>query len=117
MPNRKVLYRMIAAHAKAMLHPDPPRTVCGGAGIRVTVEGSAPGGDVHLANAPACGWPGGVSVLAYWAAGDSCLSAAEASHYLAVATVRLYCDEDAVLLRQPTAWSRVRACLSAQPKG
>jgi hypothetical protein len=118
MPNRITLCRMIAAHPKAMLHPERARSSClGGEGIpQVTVTGSAGGRDVSLSGSAMCDWPGGVGALAYLAAADVGQSPAEAKHLLRVANVRLHCDEDAALLRLPTPWSQVRACLSAQPK-
>lgn len=118
MPNRITLCRMIAAHPKAMLHPDRPRSGCIGGNPstpRVTVTGTALGRDVSLAGSPMCDWPGGVSALAYWAAADARLPAADATHYLQVASVRLHCDEDEALLKPHVPWARVRACLSAQP--
>jgi hypothetical protein len=117
MPNRITLCRMIAAHPKAMLHPDQPRSGCtGGVGMpQVTVTGSAVSREVSLSGSPMCDWPGGVSALAYWAAAEAGQSSAETKHLLRVASVRLRCDEDAALLKRPTPWARVRACLAAQP--
>lgn len=116
MPNRITLCRMIAVHPEAMLHPGVPRSVCSGGPGRpqVTVKGRAFRRDVSLAGSPMCDWPGGVSALAYWAAAETRLPAADASHYLEVASVR--CDEDEALLKPPVPWARVSACLSAQPK-
>lgn len=116
IPHRAALCRMIAGHSKAMLYPDTSRSSCLGSvgGPSVTVTGTALGRDVSFTRRPMCDWPGGVSTFAYWAAADP--SAAEATHYLRVANVRLRCDEDAALLRPPIPWARVRACLSAQPK-
>jgi hypothetical protein len=118
IPNRVTLCRMIDAHPQAMLFPDEPRSFCiGGLGrAQVTVKGTARGGDVSFARSPMCEWPGGVSALAYVAAADARALGDDACHLLPVASARLRCDEDAALLRQPTPWSRVRACLSAQPR-
>jgi hypothetical protein len=117
IPNRITLCRMIDAHPQAMLFPDEPRSSCvGGLGrAQVTVTGTARGGAVSFVRSPMCEWPGGVSALAYAAAADPLALGADARHLLRVASVRLRCDEDATLLRLPTPWSRVHACLSAQP--
>ncbi len=67
VPTGIALCRMIAAHPKAMLHPNEPRSGCiGGVGMpQVTVTGSAGRRGVSLAGSPMCDWPGGVSALAY----------------------------------------------------
>jgi hypothetical protein len=111
MPYRDQLCRMISLHSVAMLDPPRAKSVClGGPGVppTVTVSGFARGRHVSLERRVNCDWPGGVGPFAYW-------SASADPHNLAVAAVRLHCDEDPALQRRPIAWARVRACLDALP--
>jgi hypothetical protein len=111
IPNRASLCAMIANHPHAMLDPGQARSVCLGSPNvppSVWVSGVWHGRRVRVNNRVMCNWPGGVGALAYWAA-------AYLPHDLALAVLRLHCDEDRSLRAVPIAWKRVRACLSAVP--
>jgi hypothetical protein len=110
MPNRARLCALIASHPRAMLRPARARSTClGRPGMPwVSVSGTWNGRHVRFEAPVLCDWPGGVAALAYWAA-------AESPHDLAVAAVRLHCDDDPSLQRKPIRWARVRACLRALP--
>jgi hypothetical protein len=110
MPLRAVLCSLIDAHPVAMLHPPRAESGCDHVSPWIRVDGFAAGKRVFLQGAPACEWPGGEALFAYWAA-------AEYPRALPAAEIRLHCDEDPVLLRQPIQWARVRACLHDVPPG
>jgi hypothetical protein len=110
MPNRETLCRMIAAHPEAMLYPPRPRSLCaGGPSIPVvTVTGRIGDRAGSTGGMIGCGWPGGQSSGAFWAA-------VERPGDLAVISVRLHCDEDKALVHRPIDLDRVRACLATEP--
>ena len=111
MPNRSALCKMIAEHPSAMVDPGRARSSClGGVGVppSVWVSGRSHGRRVRFAARVMCDWPGGAAALAYWAS-------AQMPHYLAVAALRLHCDEDRDLQKAPIPWARVRACLRQTP--
>ena len=110
MPNREALCRMIGEHPRAMLDPGPKHSTCvGGPSLpAVAVAGRWRGRNVHFDARANCDWPGGEAALAYWAA-------VEMPHSLPVASIRLGCDDNAELQKQPIPWSRVRACLHKVP--
>jgi hypothetical protein len=108
MPLRDELCSMIAAHPVAMLHPPSAQSGCDHVSPWVRVSGFGAGKRVFLQGTPACEWPGGEALFAYWAA-------AEYPRDLPVAAIRLHCDENPVLLGQPIQWARVRACLHDVP--
>jgi hypothetical protein len=110
MPNRAVLCKMISEHPQAMLDPGKARSTCiGGIGTpSVSVSGTRNGHRVDLKARVMCEWPGGGAALAYWAAADM-------PHSLALATLRIHCDDDTELQKTPIDWARVRACVGALP--
>jgi hypothetical protein len=52
-----------------------------------------------------CDWPGGTALGIYWAASWRDVDTLDPIE------VRLRCDDDPVLLAQPTPWTRVMACM------
>jgi hypothetical protein len=108
MPNRVELCRLIAKHPQAMLFPFHSISACD-IPASVKVSGVSHGRVVRF-DRSICEWPGSTGSFAYYAATFS-------PHDLAIAAVRLRCDEDPSLLRKPTPWTRVHACMTARPRG
>jgi hypothetical protein len=111
MPNRAALCKLIAEHPVAMLTPGQMRSTCdGGVGAppSVTVAGTRGGHRVGFGARVMCEWPGGEAALAYWAAADI-------PRYLALAKLRVPCDDNLALQAAPIRWTRVRACIDKVP--
>ena len=101
---------MIAEHPAAMTDPGKAHSTCigGMATPTVWVSGRSRGRRVGFTARATCEWPGGTEALAYWAAADT-------PHYLPVAALRLPCDDDPDLQKEPIQWTRVRACVQRFP--
>jgi hypothetical protein len=98
--------RDIRLHPRAMLRPPRRRSLCGGSpwSPKLTVVASANGKKTTLSGIPFCDWPGGAALGLYWAA------ARHDERTIALAEPRLRCDEDPVLLAQPTPFASASAC-------
>jgi hypothetical protein len=111
LPLARRVCRDIARHPVAMLNPHAPLSTCGGMvnGPAVVVRATAARRHGHFAGQPFCGWPGGTALGIYFSAATHDLRT------LARVEPRLRCDDDPELLRRPTPWHRVDACLHGRP--
>jgi hypothetical protein len=107
LPFAATVCRDIWLHPLAMLHPSRRHSVCLGSpwSPELTVRGSAEGKQITLSGIPFCEWPGGTALGLYWSATQ------KNQQTIASAESRLRCDEDPVLLAQPTPLASVNACV------
>jgi hypothetical protein len=96
----------IARHPQAMLRPLPSRSSCGGINMpELTITSTSGGKTATFGGSPGCGWPGGTPLAIYFAA------AQRNTQGLDLMEPRLRCDDDPVLLKKPTPYSSVAACI------
>jgi hypothetical protein len=95
--------RDIEQHSQPMLDPLPQRSVCAGGPFMPVLVVSSKGST--FSGSPGCGWPGGTPASIYWAA------ATRDTHLLDLMEPRLRCEDDPMLLAEPTPWASITACV------